>query len=102
AANFNHAGNQVVTAGREGITQVWELPSGEPVLAFGQGTNHIAYAAFSPNDSLIVTSGWDNSARIWDARDGRLIAKLLHKSWVNRAVFSPDGSRVATASQDHT
>jgi dipeptidyl aminopeptidase/acylaminoacyl peptidase len=40
---------------------------------------------------------------VWDAKAGATLAILLgHSDWVNGASFSPDGSRVATASFDGT
>jgi WD40 repeat protein len=51
-----------------------------------------------------VTAGWDHTARIWNIRTGRTERKLhgQHTDDVNQAVFSPDGRRVLTASDDGT
>lgn len=64
----------------------------------------VASARFSPDNNLIVTGSWDNSAKIWDAHTGRVFRKLAegHKNLVNTAVFSPDGKFVLTASDDGT
>ena len=102
-------------------------------------------AVFSPDGSRIVTASYDNTARLWDAKTGALLATLSgaygcgakrgvqsgrqprrHRSRttprgcgtprpafcslrsrdirvpVNSAVFSPDGSRIVTASSDST
>jgi WD40 repeat protein len=41
--------------------------------------------------------------RLWDGRDGRPIAELAgHTGAVSSAAFSPDGSRIVTASDDNT
>ena len=63
-------------------------------------------AAFSPDGSRVVTASFfDNTARLWDARDGAEI-NMLHGpeggGWVVLTVFSPDGSRIVTASKDNT
>jgi len=40
---------------------------------------------------------------VWDAFTGQQLLKLEgHTDWVHSAAFSPNGSRVATASQDGT
>jgi WD40 repeat protein len=45
----------------------------------------------------------DKTARIWDAATGRDIAVLRgHDDTVYSAAFSPDGSRIVTASGDNT
>jgi WD40 repeat protein len=42
----------------------------------------------------------DGSAKVWDARTGEMLPPLRHKGVVLRAVFSPDGRVIATASRD--
>jgi hypothetical protein len=50
-----------------------------------------------------VTASRDRTARLWDAKSGREIARLQgHESWVESASFNPDGRRVVTASLDET
>ena len=45
----------------------------------------------------------DNTARLWDAASGQELRVLRgHESRVSSAVFSPDGARVLTASDDNT
>jgi WD40 repeat protein len=58
---------------------------------------------FSPDGQRIVTASADKTARLWNAANGQLLAKLEgHTARVNRAVFSPDGQRIVTASDDAT
>jgi WD40 repeat protein len=65
------------------------------------GPAHVA--AFSPDGKSIVTTAEGNTARVWDADTGKLLATLTgHTGPVNHASFSPDGNRVVTASQDAT
>ena len=60
-------------------------------------------AVFSPDGQRIVTASQDNTARVWNAATGQLVAKLEgHSGAVWHAAFSPDGQRVVTASQDST
>jgi tetratricopeptide (TPR) repeat protein len=53
-------------------------------------------ACFSADGSRVVTASADNTARIWDAASGKLIATLVHNSSVQNAQFSPDGSCIIT------
>lgn len=44
------------------------------------------------------------TVRIWDAGTGALVVEPLlgHTGFADSAVFSPDGSRVASVSEDQT
>ncbi len=63
----------------------------------------VASARFSPDGRRVVTSSWDNTARIWNIAGSRAEVKLVgHAGYVNDAVFSPgDGRYVATAGRDN-
>jgi len=51
----------------------------------------------------VVTASWDKTTRVWDAATGKpLIGALEHQDRVASAAFSPDGTRVVTASYDKT
>ena len=63
----------------------------------------VTHATFSPSGDRIVTSSYDDTARIWDLSSGEETAVLRgHEGPVERAEFSPDGSRVITAARDGT
>ena len=60
-------------------------------------------ATFSPDGKRIVTASGDNTARIWDASDGKPIAVLGgHSDSVLSAAFNSQGDRIVTASADET
>ncbi len=58
---------------------------------------------YSDDGRLIVTSGEDQTARIWDAQTGaELIQFTGHQAVINNVMLSPDGQWLATASSDNT
>jgi WD domain, G-beta repeat len=73
-------------------------------LATFQGrTGWITSAVFSPDDRRVLTSFFENTARLWEADSGKLLTTFQgHTNWVTGGVFGPDGRRVLTGSLDKT
>ena len=62
-------------------------------------TGPVRSAAFSPDDSKIVTTSDDRTARVWQASTGAQLYELTgHAESVKSAVFSSDGSEIVTVS----
>ena len=58
-------------------------------------------ASFSPDGERVATASYDQTARVWNAATGQVVAKLVgHSGDVYSVAFSPDGQRVVTASAD--
>ncbi|HVM90061.1 MAG TPA: caspase family protein [Puia sp.] len=72
------------------------------VLPIGH-TSIVTTAAFSPDARFVVTASWDNTAKVWNVADGKLLFELNgHSATVNSAMFSPNGKYIVTASKDNT
>ena len=72
------------------------------VLPVGH-TSSISSAVYSPDGKYIVTASWDNTAKIWQAPEGRLLRELKgHTASLTSAFFSPNGKYIVTTSKDST
>lgn len=57
---------------------------------------------FSPDGASIVIGDYNRQAYRWTPRDGRVMSLEAHTSAVSAAVMNPQGSLIATASDDGT
>jgi WD40 repeat protein len=123
---FSSDGRRIVSASGDDTLRLWDARTGAE-LATLKG-DKVMGCAFSPDGRHIVSTSWDNTLKFWDARTGAIshshFLKLLyrvrdlcrslgrfreepatlvgHTFWVNTCAFSPDGSRIVSASDDKT
>jgi WD40 repeat protein/uncharacterized caspase-like protein len=76
----------------------------DPVLVLPVGhTSSVSTAAYSPDGKYIVTASWDNTAKIWESSDGKLLSELKgHTASLTSALFSPNAKYIVTTSKDST
>ncbi len=105
ACAFSPDGTAVLSVADRGLAE-WDARTGERLRA--SWTGH-TFCAYSPDGGHIVSGGQALGYRsyqnvtVWDrAGRGEATDLIGHHDQVTDAAFSPDGQRVATASQDKT
>ncbi len=86
----------------DGTAGLWDLAGGKESLVLSKHANpEVHHVAYSPDGKQIVTTGYDGSVRVWEAKTGKAKEKFMyHVGGSYVAVFSPDGKRVASGGRD--
>jgi WD40 repeat protein len=102
-ATFSPDGNLIVTVASSGDRPLRLWTSSGKELKRLSGHQDVQYVAFSPprlQGLRLVTASADQTARVWDTRDGKLVATLKHEGRVSFAAFSKDGTQILTLGDD--
>jgi WD40 repeat protein len=91
---FNRDGSRLVTASRDSVARIWDRREGRMLIELSGHEGGVVGASFSPDDSLVVTVGGDNT-RVWDANSGKQIGLYLGDG-PSATFFTPDCSRLVT------
>ena len=101
---FSPDGTRLATASMDQTAKVWDVASGREVLTLaGHTAERSLVWPSAPMARAWPPPARDQTAKVWDVASGREVLTLAgHTSWVVGVVFSPDGTRLATASGDQT
>ena len=104
-AEFSADGKSVVSASEDGTAGLWDLATRRMRIRQVIGLSSVS---FTPKGEAIITGTRETggpTVKVW-AKDATEDQPLLtieeEKSWIFYAGFSPDGSRIVTASADGT
>ena len=88
-----------VTEGPEdsGLIDIRDSETGERVLSFQGHDGDVNDVAFSPDGSLLASTGEDETLKVWDTSTWRVVSSLSADGGAWGPSFSADGSLVAAA-----
>jgi WD40 repeat protein/serine/threonine protein kinase len=93
---------RLLTGSHDRTAQIWDSSTGRPLGLPIRLTDAVRNVALSSDGTKALACG-DRTARVWKVGvPGEPERVLRHQGIVWRAAFSPDGSKVVTASDDFT
>jgi hypothetical protein len=104
---WDPSGTRLIAAGVDNRIRQWQITANA-----AEGTNPILVSqfahemallrvAYSRDGKLVVSTGEDSRAKVWNAADLSPIGTLaIQPDWVTGAAFSPDGGQVVLARRD--
>ncbi len=82
------------------VIRLLDGKTGKPIAELKGHTNWIRMLTFSADGMLLASASADQTARLWRIPSGEsAIPPIMHPDIVNRVVFNPDASRLATATR---
>ncbi len=100
---FSPDGARLVAVGMSEVPQVWNLTTGESIMALNGHDYNVPGVAMNPDGSQIATVGLEGSVIVWDSKTGEQLfvqTTSIYGSW--DVAFSPNGRDLATADDDGT
>jgi WD40 repeat protein len=104
-------GSKIAAASDESTARVWDAHTWKPLYTLQhEPPAYVNSVTWSPDGTRLLTASGndeqgakDNTARVWDAATGKeLLVFSGHTKSVWPGDWSPDGKRIATASNDGT
>jgi WD40 repeat protein len=100
ALGFSPDGQRLLAGNDQGL-HLWQVSTGQKLLAF-PGRRNPQALAISP-DGQLIASAQANLVKCYDASQGQEVLSLAgHEDLVHALVFSPEGNKLVSASQDRT
>jgi WD40 repeat protein len=94
-ARFSADGKRLLTCSADATVRIWDIAKSRTSLTF-DGHQHAVYCAeFFPQETLVLSGGYDDRLIVWNAHSGEVVwsQKLLRAALVCLAI-SPEGNYI--------
>ena len=101
SATVSTDGKQILSRTSDSTIKLFDVATGA-LLRTLQVHSTEAWIAYSPDGAMFLSAS-NNSINLWDVATGTLVRTFdAHSSFVDSAVFSPNGAQIASGSDDNT
>ena len=97
---FNPNGKQILSSTYDGNVYIIDILKGKIDRHFQTKQGGITSVDWHPKGKYLLTSGKDNTARVWMADTGDQVLMVRHGNNLKSAKISPDGATFITGSDD--
>ncbi len=106
--SFSADGSRIASVSNDETAKIWSVAGGKELQNLTDFSGSSNAVVFSPDGSLIASTG-GTAIVLWDASSGEKLKALIHDEKPTASVrgvysvsFSLDGSKLVSASSDHT
>jgi len=101
--DFDSNSTQVLSSSLDGTVALRSVDTGMLLQAYSPHPGGALWAEFSPDDQTVLTTSRFGQVRVWDVDSGSVLLELdvpgvASGAYVVKAIFHPEGHRIATAS----
>ena len=106
---FSLDGKHIATSSEDQTAKLWDAQTSTELVTLPGHYDAVTGVAFSPNGRHLATSSHDTQVKVWNVKTGKEennlyrpdsdVILLDHAPAVYRVIFSPDGKRLASASE---
>jgi ribosome assembly protein SQT1 len=103
AAKFSHDGKYLATAAMDATINIWDPATGNQLHTFDGPGDSIDCFVWHQRGPVLFAGGGDGTGWLWNAQAKQTLNVFTgHAGAITDALFTPDGKRIVTVSDDVT